>query len=280
MTESSADRNSDDEDLGPVRLQIPGRHNVLNALAALSGGLALGAKVPEMAAGSRRTPEWSDASSAWAKRAASWSSTTTHTTRPRSRRRWPRRAWPIPTGAVVVAFQPHLFTRTRDFAREFGASLAAADAVFLTEIYPAREQPIAGRDVGPRGRSARRGRRNAAWRGERAQLADALASAVRDGDVVVTIGGAGTSRRRGPSCWPKLVEVGRVRRQAAQADVGARADERRTALAPICALAAGARSSSSSCSSARRSGRRCHAADGVLPRSPHRNPRRALRRAR
>ena len=41
----------DDEDLGPVRLQIPGRHNVLNALAALSSGLALGATVPEMASG-------------------------------------------------------------------------------------------------------------------------------------------------------------------------------------------------------------------------------------
>ena len=45
---------------------------------------------------------------------------------------------------LVVAFQPHLYTRTRAFAREFGETLAGADLVFVTAIYPAREQPIPG----------------------------------------------------------------------------------------------------------------------------------------
>lgn len=45
---------------------------------------------------------------------------------------------------ITVAFQPHLYTRTRDFYREFAESLSLADEVILTDIYPAREAPIAG----------------------------------------------------------------------------------------------------------------------------------------
>lgn len=49
-----------------------------------------------------------------------------------------------PQQFIQVIFQPHLFTRTRDFAEEFAASLSIADAVILMDIYPARELPIAG----------------------------------------------------------------------------------------------------------------------------------------
>ena len=45
---------------------------------------------------------------------------------------------------VVAVFQPHLFSRTRDFAREFGEALAVADVVWVTDVFPAREQPIEG----------------------------------------------------------------------------------------------------------------------------------------
>lgn len=45
---------------------------------------------------------------------------------------------------ISVVFQPHLYTRTRDFAREFGEALSSADRVWLPEIYPAREEPIPG----------------------------------------------------------------------------------------------------------------------------------------
>jgi len=44
----------------------------------------------------------------------------------------------------VAIFQPHLFSRTRDFARDFGEALAGADEVWITEVYPAREAPIPG----------------------------------------------------------------------------------------------------------------------------------------
>jgi UDP-N-acetylmuramate--alanine ligase len=47
-------------------------------------------------------------------------------------------------GRVLALFQPHLYSRTRHLAREFGAALASADVVAVTDVYPAREQPVEG----------------------------------------------------------------------------------------------------------------------------------------
>ena len=49
-----------------------------------------------------------------------------------------------PNRKMEVLFQPHLYSRTRDFATEFGKALSEADAVFITDIYPAREAPLEG----------------------------------------------------------------------------------------------------------------------------------------
>ncbi|HVZ48261.1 MAG TPA: hypothetical protein VG916_05730, partial [Gemmatimonadaceae bacterium] len=88
-------------------------------------------------------------------------------------------------------------TRTRDFARDFAAALAGADAVWLADIYPAREQPIAGVTsaliAGPMAAAGHR----PVWTGARADLAAALAKSVRSGDVVITIG-AGDITTTGP----------------------------------------------------------------------------------
>ena len=62
-----------------------------------------------------------------------------------------------PDGRVLVLFQPHLYSRTRHSAHELGAALAAADAVAVTEVYPAREQPVDGVTREARRRRARRG---------------------------------------------------------------------------------------------------------------------------
>ena len=58
-------------------------------------------------------------------------------------------------GRLLVLFQPHLFSRTRHLARDFARALADADVVAVTDIYPAREQPIAGVTRQARGRRAR-----------------------------------------------------------------------------------------------------------------------------
>ena len=102
----------------------------------------------------------------------------------------------------MVAFQPHLFSRTRDFAQDFANALAGADAVFLTEIYPSREQPIAGVTSSL---IADRLLGHLAWRGQRADLAQALAAAVGDGDLVIVMG-AGDITQTGPELLALLRE--------------------------------------------------------------------------
>ena len=195
----------------PVRLRVPGRHNVLNALAALASGLALGVPADSLAPGlaafggvERRFQRIGEARGVLVVDDYAHHPTEIRATLAAARASLPGRR-------LVVAFQPHLFTRTRDFADEFGAALSGADEIFLTEIYPARERPIEGvtaslieraivnaAGAGREGRgsgSAARGR--IAWRGERAELAAALAGAVRSGDVVITLG-AGDITRTGP----------------------------------------------------------------------------------
>jgi UDP-N-acetylmuramate--alanine ligase len=108
-----------------------------------------------------------------------------------------------PDRRIVAAFQPHLYSRTRDFALEFGASLAAADSVFLTEIYPAREQPVEGVTSTLIVDALTAAGGALAWRGDRSALADALQAGVRDGDLVLTIG-AGDITKTGPELLERL----------------------------------------------------------------------------
>ena len=102
-----------------------------------------------------------------------------------------------PGRRLVAVFQPHLYTRTRDFALEFGEALAAADQVWVTDVFPAREAPIPGVDGGVVARAVQRQggrvREHPALDG----LAEALAEATEAGDVVVTLG-AGSIERVGP----------------------------------------------------------------------------------
>jgi UDP-N-acetylmuramate--alanine ligase len=95
-----------------------------------------------------------------------------------------------PAARVHVLFQPHLYTRTRYLAEELGAALSRADAVCLTEIYAAREEPLPG-VTGKIVVDALARRRPGMWVGWAPELEDAgamVARAARDGDVVVTMG--------------------------------------------------------------------------------------------
>jgi UDP-N-acetylmuramate--alanine ligase len=98
-------------------------------------------------------------------------------------------------GRVIAIFQPHLFSRTRFFAAEFGAALGQADEVFVLDIYAAREDPEPGvtgalvADAVPGGR--------AVFVRDNADLADAVADLAKPGDVVLTMG-AGDVTTFGP----------------------------------------------------------------------------------
>jgi UDP-N-acetylmuramate--alanine ligase len=105
-----------------------------------------------------------------------------------------------PDRRLVVAFQPHLFSRTRDLAREFADALGEADEVFLLDIYPAREQPIAGVTSDLVADAMRTNGRAPAWRGGRDALTAALAPKVRAGDLVITMGAGDVTR-----CGPELL---------------------------------------------------------------------------
>jgi len=184
----------DGKRLGGVELPAAGRHSVLNALAAIGSGIAVGASFDGMRPG---LEEFTGVERRF-QRLGTFGGVTIvddyahHPTEIAATLEAARLSFP---GArVTAAFQPHLFSRTRDFAAEFGVALARADAVFLTEIYAAREQPISGVSsdliaaaLGKQGRPPH-------WRGGRADLAAALAGHARPGDLVITIGAGDVTR--------------------------------------------------------------------------------------
>jgi UDP-N-acetylmuramate--alanine ligase len=99
-------------------------------------------------------------------------------------------------GRVLVLFQPHLYSRTRHLAREFGAALSAADVVAVTEIYQAREEPVeglSGKLVVDAVAEARPGM-TVGWTPTVQQGAGFLARRARAGDVVLTVGAGDVDR--------------------------------------------------------------------------------------
>jgi UDP-N-acetylmuramate--alanine ligase len=102
-------------------------------------------------------------------------------------------------GRLLVLFQPHLYSRTRHLARELAEALAAADVVAVTEIYPAREQPVAGvtGKLVVDALSDLRPGMLVAWTPSVEQGAHFLAGQARSGDRVVTIGAGDVDRAAG-----------------------------------------------------------------------------------
>ena len=98
-----------------------------------------------------------------------------------------RQAWP--GRRLVLAFQPHRFTRTRDLLDDFGRVLGECDVLLVTEVYAAGETPIAGADGRAICRAVRtRGLIEPVFVERVDDLAEALKGVLRDGDVVVTMG--------------------------------------------------------------------------------------------
>ncbi|MDQ8178350.1 MAG: UDP-N-acetylmuramate--L-alanine ligase [Gemmatimonadota bacterium] len=189
---------------GAVHLGVPGRHNVLNALAALACGIGpWGLTVEAMAPGLAR---FVGAERRFQRKGSARGVTVVddyahHPTEVAATLAAAREAYP--DRRIVVAFQPHLFSRTRDFAGEFGEALAAADVLCLAEVYPAREQPLPGVTSALIADTATRAGRAPVWTGPRDAMAGALADLVREGDVVLTVG-AGDVTKTGPELLARL----------------------------------------------------------------------------
>jgi UDP-N-acetylmuramate--alanine ligase len=98
-----------------------------------------------------------------------------------------RQGWP--NRRIVLAFQPHRYTRTRDLLDDFADVLSRVDVVLVTEVYAAGEEPIRGADGRAICRAIRtRGRVEPVFVPKVDDLSEALSGLLREGDVVVTMG--------------------------------------------------------------------------------------------
>jgi UDP-N-acetylmuramate--alanine ligase len=182
---------------GPVQLEIavPGRHNALNATAAFGLTVQLGVPVADVVdglaayRGARRRMELKG-------EADGVQVIDSYAHHPTELAADLAAARDIAAGARVIAiFQPHLFSRTRLFASDFGAALGAADEVIVLDVYAAREDPepgITGKLITDRVPGG-----GAVFLPDRAAVPAAVASVAKPGDLVLTMG-AGDVTQLGP----------------------------------------------------------------------------------
>src|SRR6266852_5371165 len=185
-----------------LQLAVPGMHNVRNAAAALGVLQALGADVQ---AGAQALADFRGVGRRFerlgeARGVAVVDDYAHHPTEVTATLAAARQAFP--GRRLVAVFQPHLYSRTALHGESLGKALAAADMVVVAPIYGAREQPLAGvtHHLVVRG-ATRAGAATVAVR-DRAGLTQHVARAVREGDVVFTLG-AGDVTRVGP----ELLEI-------------------------------------------------------------------------
>jgi UDP-N-acetylmuramate--alanine ligase len=175
-------------ELGRIRLQVPGRHNLLNALGAVAAGIEIGvpfdrivAALAEFQGAERRFQMRGEAEGVMVVDDYGHHPTEIAAVIAASRAGINRR--------VVVVFQPHRYSRTSQLLPEFGAALAAADEVVLTDIYAAGEPPIPGITVEAVA-DAVRAAGGCPVRVVKAldDLPAAVAAHSRPGDLIVTLG--------------------------------------------------------------------------------------------
>ena len=176
-----------------VTINLPGRHNVLNSLAALAVATEL--DVPDAAIQralanfqgiDRRLQQLGEIH--WAGGSAllvddyGHHPTEVAATLEAVRQAWPKRR-------LVLAFQPHRYTRTRDLLDDFARTLSDCDVLLVTEVYAAGEAPIAGADGRAICRAVRtRGLTEPVFVERVEDLAESLRGVLRDGDVLLTMG--------------------------------------------------------------------------------------------
>ncbi|MGH3718959.1 MAG: UDP-N-acetylmuramate--L-alanine ligase [Pseudonocardiaceae bacterium] len=186
-----------------LTVAMPGEHMVSNAVAALLAGLELGAPLPGLLAGLagfggvRRRFEFTGQAAG----ARVYDDYAHHPTKVTAALRGARQV--VGQGRLVVAFQPHLYSRTRDFAAEFAAALALADVVLVLDVYGAREEPLPGVTGELIAHAVPLPADCVYYEPRWAEVPARLADLVRPGDVVVTMG-AGDVTALGPKLLAEL----------------------------------------------------------------------------
>ena len=206
----------------PMALAVPGEHNLLNAAGVLAAAIHGLGRDDSLSGGARSAdaPFWLDLLSRFrgvrrrferVGEAAGITVVDDYAHNPaKVRAAVATGLAAVPGGGrLVVLFQPHLYSRTRDFATEFGAALAPADVVIVADVYAAREDPIpavSGALVADATRAARAGA-HVRFVAERGELVPTLMGLLRRGDLVLTIG-AGDVTLLGPELIAALEHGG------------------------------------------------------------------------
>jgi len=185
--------------LGPFALYVPGRHNVLNATAAVAIGVQLGIAPDAIAAGLRsfRGVDRRFQVKGTVRGVTVVDDYGHHPTEILATLRAARDAG---YARVHVLFQPHRYTRTRDLQPEFARAFADADSVAVLDIYAASEEPIAGVDAaGLVEAIARTGTVGGGveYAESMAVGVETLARRAREGDVILTLGAGSVSQASG-----------------------------------------------------------------------------------
>jgi UDP-N-acetylmuramate--alanine ligase len=189
---------------GKVTLNVPGKHNVLNSLAAAAIGFEMGLDAKTIIDGigsyggvRRRFEIKGIAGDVMVVDDYAHHPTEVSATLQAARGGWDRR--------IIAVFQPHLFSRTKSFYKEFAAAFMDSDVLIVTDIYPAREKPIkgiTGKLVFNAARST--GHKNAHYIPDLKDLQTTLDGIIQENDMVITIG-AGTIWRYAQSYFDHLI---------------------------------------------------------------------------
>ena len=175
------------QELGELTLKIPGKHNVLNSLVAVIIGKELGVdfeiikRALESFSGVYRRFEVKYDKEILVVDDYAHHPTETSATLKGIRDGWDRR--------LVVVFQPHLYSRTRDFYQEFGRSFLNTDVFICTDVYPARELPIEGVSGEMIANVTKKfGHKNVHYVADKKNIPALLNDIKKDGDIIVTMG--------------------------------------------------------------------------------------------
>ena len=175
------------EELGKIKLNVPGLHNVKNSLVAITIAKELGIDFPviknalEKFSGVYRRFEIKYNKEILVIDDYAHHPTETTATLSGIREGWNRR--------LVVVFQPHLYSRTRDFYQEFGRSFLNSDVFICTDVYPAREEPIKGvngkliSDI-----TQKFGHKNVYYIADKSEIPKFLMKIYKKDDIVITMG--------------------------------------------------------------------------------------------
>jgi UDP-N-acetylmuramate--alanine ligase len=193
------------KDLGEFLLHVPGRHNVLNATAAIAVGVGLDVAVEAIRAALDQF-RGVDRRFQLRGRAAGVSVIDDYGHHPTEIKATLAAARQCGFRKVHVVFQPHRYTRTRDLMEEFSTAFADADSLFVLDIYAASEKPIEGISGEALARTVHeKGGRSAQYVSSFSDAVSSVAAIAEYGDMILTLG-AGSVSQLGPMILEKLGE--------------------------------------------------------------------------